>query len=141
MACAIVLTNSAVAQNTTTSGGFSMPGQVVGSYRTVVNPVGNRLPAVAPPAGLPITANAMQRPYDPNHPFDMFKGTNIDPKTVIAPLTGPDGQQYSPPDALDKLSAKIKAFFVHNPPPPRPPYAPGITRRSKERIHRMWRRD
>ena len=141
IACAIVLTNSAGAQNSSNPGGFSMPGQVVGSYRGQVNPVGNKAPAAAPPAGQSITASATQRPYDPNRPYDMFKGTNIDPNSVVAPLVAPDGKQVTPPDALDRLSAKIKAFFVQTPTPPRPPYAPGISRRTKEHIQHTWRRD
>jgi hypothetical protein len=47
----------------------------------------------------------------------------------------------TPPDALDKLSERIKAFFVKNPPPPKPPYTPGITRRARERHDMTWRRD
>jgi hypothetical protein len=97
---------------------------------------------VAPPAGQPITANAMQRPYDPNHPFDAFKGTNINPKDVLAPLVGPDGKQVTPPDALDKLSEKIKSIWgFAAPAPPRPPYTPGVTRRARERAQHLWRRD
>jgi hypothetical protein len=157
IACAILLMNHVWAQNATAPGGTSssttttsapggtmmptMPGQVIGGYRGQVFPVGNKLPVAAPQAGMPITANAMQRPYDPSHPFDAFKGTNIDPKQVLAPLVGPDGKQVQPPDALDKLSENIKAFFTRSPPPPRPTYAPGIARRNKERFHRLWRRD
>jgi hypothetical protein len=143
VACAVVLANSAGAQfNTTTTAtsGGSMPGQVVGTFSGTA-PVGQRAPAAAPQAGQSITANAMQRPYDPNRPFDAFKGTNLDPKNVIAPLVGPDGKQFEPPDALDKLSEKIKAFFIQTAPPPRPPYVPGIGRRTKERVQSMWRRD
>ena len=146
VACAVLLNSHVGAQlNTTNTGadvGTTMPGQTVSTYRGgPVTPVGQRLPAVAPPAGQPITGNAMQRPYDPNRPFDAFKGTNIDPKNVVAPLVGTGGKEFTPPDALDKLSEKIKAFFVRTPPPERPPYAPGITRRARERAQMMWRRD
>ena len=141
VACAVVLANSAGAQfNSPTVGGTTMPGQIVGTVGSV-NPIGQRAPAAAPQAGLPITANALQRPYDPNHPFDVFKGSNIDPKTVIAPLVEPDGKQAQLPDALDRISERIKAFFIKTPPPPRPPYAPGISRRARERAQHMWRRD
>jgi hypothetical protein len=143
VACAVFLAGSAGAQFNTTSTGTTMPGQVVGSYTGTVNPVGQRLPAAAPAAGLPVTSNPLMRPYDPNKPFDAFKGSGIDPKNVIAPLVGPDGRPVEPPDALDKLSAKLKALFTFSSSAPeRPPYVPGISRRNKERREqRMWRRD
>lgn len=143
-ACAILLTHSARAQNgTQTGGGTTMPGQVVGSYSGTVGSVGQKLPLAAPAAGLPVTSNAMMRPFDPARPYDVFKGTNIDPKQVLAPLVGPDGRPVEPPDTLDKLSAKLKALFTFNQAaPPRPPYAPGISRRNRERHQKMlWRRD
>jgi hypothetical protein len=144
-ACAVLLTHSAGAQNgaQTTQTGTTMPGTVVGSYSGTVGTVGKRLPDAAPAAGLPITSSPYMRPYDPARPYDMFKGTNIDPKQVLAPLVGPDGKPVEPPDALDKLSAKLKALFTFNKAaPPRPPYAPGISRRNRERAEqRMWRRD
>ncbi|MCI0703510.1 MAG: hypothetical protein L0241_20715 [Planctomycetia bacterium] len=116
-----------------------MPGQVVGRPLNFnFAPVGQQLPMAAPQAGQSITANAMQRPYDPSRPFDVFKGTGIDPKTVIAPLTAPETKS----DVLDKLSDKIREVFRLGQPPSRPPFVPGITRRSRERIDaRTWRRD
>ena len=88
------------------------------------------------------TASATQRPYDPNHPYDAFKGTNIDPSQVVAPLVGPDGKQVTPPDALDKLSEKIKTLWgFASPSPLRPAYTPGISRRMKDRNEHTWRRD
>lgn len=147
VACAVLLNSHVGAQLNTTSSdpGLSMPGQAVSTYRGgPVAPVGQRLPAAAPPAGQPIAnANAMQRPYDPNRPYDAFKGTNIDPNSVVAPLVGADGLPIGPPDVLDKLSDRIRAFFgTLKPNPPRPPYAPGISRRNRERAQQMmWRRD
>jgi hypothetical protein len=130
--------DSASAQN----GSPTMPGQVVGGYTGTVNPVGQKAPAAAPAAGLPITSNPMIRPYDPNNPYAAFQGTNIDPKLVRAPLVGPDGQPIKPPGAMDRLTDQLKALFGVMPSPPqRPPYAPGISRRNKERINHMWRRD
>jgi hypothetical protein len=138
VACAVMLAHSARAQN----GGPAMPGQVVGSYRGTVNRVGQQVPQAAPAAGQSVTANQFMRPYDPNRPYDMFKGTNIDPKQVLAPLVGPDGRPVEPPDALDKLSDKLKAIFTFGrTTPARPPYAPGISRRNRERHQQMWRRD
>ncbi len=143
--CAVGVTGRSTAQFNTTSAsnnsGTTMPGQVVGGYTGQVLPVGQSAPQAAPQAGQSITANGMQRPYDPNRPYDAFKGTGIDPKNVLAPLVGADGKPIATPDALDKLSERIKAFFIKNPPPPRPPYTPGITRRAKERTNQMWRRD
>ena len=138
IACAILLMNQAGAQNstmtpggtatatTTSTGGNGMPGQVVGGYRGQVFPVGNKLPSAAPQAGQSVAGNAFQRPYDPVHPFDALKGTSLNPNQVIAPLIGADGKPVQPPDKLDLISENIRAFFAHNPPPPRPPYTPGI---------------
>ncbi len=139
VACAVLTADTAFAQY----GGLAMPGQVVGSYSGNVRPAAQRLPAAAPPAGLPITSNPMMRPYDPAHPYDMFKGTNLDASLITAPLVGLDGKPVEPPDALDRLSEKIKSLLAPMMPnPPRPPFAPGIIRRKKERIeNRMWRRD
>ncbi len=119
-----------------------MPGRVVGTSSIKTAPVGKQQPAAAPQAGQSITQNAMQRPYDPNRPYDAFRGTNINPKTVVAPVIGPDGKAIVAPDKLDELSSKIRSLFGLTPAPPRPAYAPGITRRSQERIQsRTWRRD
>lgn len=138
--CAVVVTGRGTAQNG--SPGIATPGQIVGSFNGPINPVGNKLPSVAPPVGQAITANAQQRPFDPNKPYDAFKGSSFNPDDLVAPLVGPDGKPIEPPDALDRLSDKIKAFFVKTPPPPpRPPYTPGISRRNKERREMLWRRD
>jgi hypothetical protein len=135
VACAVVLASSADAQQ----GGPAMPGKVVGSPLNFnFSPVGKRQPDAAPQAGQPITSNPLMRPYDPTRPFDQLKGTGIDPKNVLAPLTAPDTK----PDGLDLLSEKIKALFSLSRPPERPAFAPGILRRNRERTQeRMWRRD
>ena len=139
VACAVVLTHPVGAQNGTSGG--SMPGQAVGVYRGKVNPVGTKAPAAAPQAGESIAGPGQSRPYDPTRPYDAFKGTGIDPANVLAPVVGPDGKPVAPPDGLDRLSAKIREYFVRTPPPPRPPYTPGITRRTRERNDHTWRRD
>lgn len=142
VACAVLLTHSARAQNGATVGGTTMPGQIVGSYSGNVNTVGQRLPQAASPIGQSVSANQLMRPYDPSRPYDVFKGTNIDPKQVLAPLVGPDGRPVEPPDALDKLSEKLKSMLgLARPALPRPPYVPGISRRNRERHQHMWRRD
>ncbi len=146
-ACAVLLTGHVGAQFNTTGttrggGDATMPGQAVSTYRGgPVTPVGQRAPDAAPQAGQSVTANAMSRPYDPNRPYDMFKGTNIDTNTIVAPLVGADGRPVAPPDALDQLTDRLKAVFGLLKPPPRPAYAPGINRRATERTKMMWRRD
>src|SRR4051794_13459901 len=60
-ACAMLMFDSASAQNGTNSG-TTMPGQVVGSYTGTVKPVGQKQPAAAPQVGTPITSNPMMRP-------------------------------------------------------------------------------
>jgi hypothetical protein len=140
-ACAVVLIGPLGAQN---SNDFSMPGQVVGSSDGAFSPVGNRAPSAAPAAGQPVGKNALQRPFDPNRPYDQFKGTGIDPSLLRAPLVGPDGREVAPPGPLSDFLARIKSVFVKNPPPERTiPYAPGISRRNRERAEqrRMWRLD
>jgi len=123
--------------------GFTMPGQVVGNYSGTVMPVGQRLPAAAPQAGLPVTSNPLMRPYDPAHPYDSLKGTGINPDQILAPLVGPDGRPVEPPDNLDKLSNRLKQILgLMKPNPPRPQFAPGIVRRAHKRYdQQMWRND
>lgn len=140
-ACAAVLIAPLGAQNPSD---YGMPGQIVGSYTGSVNPVGQRAPSAAPAAGLPVGSNALMRPYDPNRPYDQFVGTGIDPSQLRAPLVGPDGREVTPPGPLADFIARVKAVFVRTPPPERTiPYAPGISRRNRERAEqrRMWRLD
>ena len=93
-------------------------------------------------APLEVGGNGNGRPYDPTRPYDAFKGSGIDPSTLVAPLIGPDGKPVQPPDALDRMSERIKSFFTGFLPESRPTYTPGIYRRSRERAEqRMWRRD
>jgi hypothetical protein len=138
VACAILLSAEVGAQN-----GGTMPGQTVGTYRGgPASPVGQRAPAAAPQLGTTLTGPNGSRPYDPNRPYDALKGTSIDPSTLVAPLVGADGKPVDPPDALDKLSDRIRGIFgLLKPNPPRPAFAPGITRRTTERAQKMWRRD
>ena len=138
--CAIFLSTEVGAQN----GGGAMPGQAVSSYRGgPVSQVGQRAPAAAPQVGQSVGGNGVrQQPYDPSRPYDQFKGTNIDPNSLVAPLIGADGKPVGQPDSLDILSERIKAIFgVLKPNPPRPMFAPGVSRRSNERAKMQWRRD
>lgn len=143
-----VFAGSAQAQSKVPSvGGYTangaMPGQIVGSYRGTVMPVGQKLPSAGQQVGLPVTANSMMRPYDPEHPYESLKGTGIDPSQILAPLVGPDGRPVQPPDTLDKLSNNLKQVLgLMKPNPPRPSFTPGILRRAHKRYdQQMWRND
>jgi hypothetical protein len=124
------------------SGGPSMPGQIV-SKGFNLKPAGMRLPAAAPQAGTHISS-PLTKPYDPNRPLDVFKGTNIDPKSVVAPVSGVPGTQQ--PDLLDRINSKlgsVTSFFrPSSPVQARPMITPGIFRRNRERtMQRNWRAD
>lgn len=116
-------------------------GQVVSNAFTL-NPAGTRIPAAAPPVGSNVGSPTM-RPYDPFRPLDAFKGTNLNPKNVVAPVTGLPGTQQ--PDLLDRLYGKLSAATNFLKPssekPPQPNVTPGIFRRNRERHKMEWRRD
>lgn len=125
------------------SGTTSMPGQVVGTPFSLNSPgtaVQKPLPSVGSPIGSPLS-----RPYDPSKPFDAFKGTNIDPKSIVAPLSGYPSVQTQQPDLLDKLYAKLSSvtgFFRPTSSTTPAPFTPGIFRRDRQRAkNRMWRWD
>lgn len=128
-----VAANWVVAQNQ------GMPGQVVGSGYTL-HPVGHAAPQAAPKVGQPINMpvnNPMMRPYDPRRPYDAFKGTNIDPKLVIAPAMGDEGNVVT--RAYDKVKSVLGLTKTVA---PQPMVTPGLFRRNRERAaERMWRRD
>jgi hypothetical protein len=122
----------------------AMPGQVVGTGINL-NPAGAQIPrAVASRAEIQKLENPLMRPYDPSKPYDVFKGTNLDPKSVVAPVNGfpMTGQD---PNLLQRLYTKIgtvTGFIKPSTPTPRPTYTPGLSRRNKERMmERTWRRD
>jgi hypothetical protein len=123
-----------VAQNPT------MPGQFVGTGYTL-SPVGQASPKVGQPIGQPINlpvSNPLMRPYDPSRPLDAFKGTNIDPKLVIAPTMGSANSNLFT-RSLDQVK---EILGLSKPVAPQAMVTPGIFRRSRERIEqRMWRRD
>ena len=138
VACAAA--GTAGAQASMTAGGNAvMPGQSVGSGFSLPS-VGTQIPKAAPPAGNPI-GTALTRPYDPARPLDAFKGTGIDPKSIVAPVTTMGSGE---PNVLDRLYQKLGSVigFVKPGEPARQTYTPGIARRNKERMEqRMWRRD
>jgi hypothetical protein len=122
----------------------AMPGQVVGSAINL-NPAGTPInPAVPSRADIKKLENPLMRAYDPSKPYDVFKGTNINPTSVIAPVAGfpTTGQD---PNLLQRLYTKlgtVTGFLTPSPPPLRSTYTPGLSRRNKERaMERTWRRD
>jgi hypothetical protein len=121
----------------------AMPGQVIGTPLNL-NPVGTPVNKAVPSrADLKKLESPLSRPYDPGNPLGVFKGTNLDPKMVVAPVAAMHDLQS--PNLLDKLYQKINtsvASFFSPSPAPRPTYTPGISRRNRERAeNRMWRRD
>jgi hypothetical protein len=123
----------------------TMPGQVVGTGFNVsgtVQNVGSAFPRAAPQGGQPINMpaeSAMMRPYDPAHPYDVFKGTNLSTDQLAAPIPGLGDQSM-----LSKLKDKIKSVLgmTGTSTPQRPTYFPSLSRRNKERAQeRLWRRD
>ena len=121
------------------SGNAVMPGQSVGTGFSLPG-VGKQIPKAAPAAGNPI-GTALTRPYDPARPLDAFKGTGLDPKSIVAPVTSMGSAE---PNVLDRLYQKLGSVVGFQKPsdPPRMNYTPGIARRNRERAEaRMWRRD
>jgi len=130
-----LLAHWAAAQNQT-----AMPGQAVGSTFKF-QPVGSAFPQAGTKLGQPLNLpqdSALMRRTDLNNPFDGFRGTQLNPKNVIAPVPGAG-------NALERFYDKMKAAVGIAPkaPPPRPNnVTPGIFRRNRERAKEMmWRRD
>lgn len=123
----------------------AMPGQAVGTPLNL-NPVGTPVNRAVPSRNdLKKVGSPLSRPYDPTKPLDVFKGTNLDPKAVVAPIAGYPGTAAGDPNLLDrlyqKLNASVTSFFRPSQ-PDRPTYTPGISRRNRERAEsRLWRRD
>jgi hypothetical protein len=120
----------------------AMPGQVVSST-VQFNRVGTTFPQVGARVGEPLNVPAntpFMRRANLNDPFDAFRGTNLDGKNVIAPVTGLGNQ-----NALERFYDKLKSavgLATQDPLPPPPTVTPGIFRRNRERAkERMWRRD
>lgn len=122
----------------------TMPGQVVGTGFNL-SPVGQSVRKASPPAGQPINLpaeSAMMRRYDPNRPYDVFKGTNLSPSQLAAPI-----EATGPQSVLGKLYGKLKSVVGFGSPKLETPqqrssYFPSLTRRNRERAEeRLWRRD
>src|SRR4051812_17534420 len=104
VACAAAGTAGAQAQGSmSASGNALMPGQSVGTGFSLPSVGGTRQPSAAPPAGAPI-GNALTRPYDPSKPYDVFKGTGLDAKSVVAPV---QAMGSSDPNVLDRLYQRM----------------------------------
>lgn len=123
----------------------TMPGQVVGTGFGL-GPVGKPVSKAAPPAGQPINLPAdspMMRRYDPSRPYDVFKGTNLSPDQLAAPIEG-----YGDQSLLSKLYQRLKSVVgfggpkMVSAPQGNSTYFPSLTRRNRERAEaRLWRRD
>jgi hypothetical protein len=131
-----VLAHWASAQNQA-----AMPGQVVGSGFQF-NAVGNQFPQAGTKVGQPVNLppdTPLMRRSNPNDPFDVFRGTKLDPRNVAAPFPGGDK------NALERFYDKLKSAVGLSTRPSLPPpqmVTPGIFRRNRERAEeRMWRRD
>lgn len=133
-----VVAHWAVAQNQ------MMSGQVVSTTfgTSTFQQVGTQFPQAAPRVGQPLNVPAdtpLMRRADPNRPFDAFKGTNIDPRSVIAPVLG-TGDQSVLAKFYDKLKSAVGLSTKTIAPPQN--VTPGIFRRNRERAReRMWRLD
>ena len=116
-------------------------GQMVGSNTNVsLTPAAPRVPAAAPQAGKSI-GSPLLRPYDPTRPYDALKGTGLNAKDVIAPVTGT--KQL---DLMDRVTDKLNSvtrFLTPSPPAmaAQTTVTPGIFRRNRERNKMEWRRD
>lgn len=122
--------------------GTAMPGQQVGSVFKL-NAAGQVLPKAVPQAGDPVGTQG--RKYDPSRPLDVFKGTNIDPASVVAPVAGYPGTGQDP-TLLDRLYTKLGSLvgLSHAETVGQTPnVTPGIFRRNRQRAaeNRMWRAD
>lgn len=143
--CALVgLSAPASAQfgvgDASSAGSSAMPGLPVGTV-VKLSPAATEITKAVPQAGNPIGTQG--RIYDPSRPLDVFKGTNIDPSNVIAPVAGYSGT--GSPNLLTQLYTKIGSIVGLSrtvTTGPVPNVTPGIFRRNRERAAaRMWRAD
>lgn len=142
LAAGVVCASGVVAHWASAQSQTAMPGQVVGTGFKF-SPVGTQFPQVGTKVGQPLNVPAdtpLMRRADPRNPFDGFRGTPLDPKTVVAPVPGIGDQ-----NALERFYEKLKAavgLSTNQPPPPPQNVTPGIFRRNRERAREMmWRRD
>ena len=121
----------------------AMPGTVVGNSINLKS-AGAPVPTAVPSrADIKKLESPFMRAYDPSKPYDVFKGTNIDPTSVVAPVPG--FARTGDPNLLERLYTKLGTAtgFIKPMTPPRvTTYTPGLSRRNKERtMQRTWRKD
>ena len=145
MCAAIALTSWVRAQNLSPV----MPGEVVSSNNTndSLSRVGKQAPKVGKSIGEPINLpaeNPLLRRYDPNKPYDVFRGTNLDVKSIVAPMNGfSQTAGTGDPTMLDRLYSKLQSVVgLSTKPQVQRVYTPGIARRNRERVQeRLHPRD
>ena len=107
--CAAGVLTHATAQNQ------AMPGQAVGTSFQF-QPVGSQFPQAGSKVGQPVNIPAdtpLMRRANPNNPFDSFRGTTLDPKSVVAPVIGLGNQS-----ALERFYDKLKSSVGLSTKPP-----------------------
>jgi hypothetical protein len=75
------------------------------------------------------------------NPYEQFQGTNLNAKSVVAPVNGYTDQVK--PSLFDQTVDRLKGIVGLNKkaPPPAPVFTPGIFRRDLERQRERWVRD
>jgi len=122
-----------------------MPGQVVSNTTgDRVKLIGHELPQVGKHVGKPVnvpTTNPLLRPYNPNNPYEALEGTNLNVKSVVAPVNG--YMSEAPASKFDQVVSSLKSFVgISTKPMVKNIYTPGIYRRDRQRAEeRMWMRD
>jgi hypothetical protein len=135
------VTSWVTAQNATTQTA-TMPGGQIVSTTANLSHVGQQVgQQVGHPVGNPINIpqdNPLMRRYDPTRPYDVFKGTNIDPKAVVTPMPG-----GSDSNIFARTYDRVKSVLgMTKTVAPTGMVTPGIFRRNRERAEaRMWRWD
>ncbi len=116
-----------------------MPGEVVSGSNSSdkLNRVGKQAPRVGKPIGEPInlpTENALLRRYDPDKPYDMFKGTGLDTSSIVGPMNGYTQVAGTDKSAVGQFYNKLKSWVgLSTKPQVQKIYTPGIARRNRER--------
>ena len=118
-----------------------MPGQAVGSG-VQFNTVGNQFPQAGSKVGQPLNVppdTPLMRRSNPNDPFDAFRGSKLDPKSVARAVSRLGSECTR---ALLR-QAQVRGRPLDPAILPKPEMVtPGIFRRNRERAQeRRWRQD